>query len=479
MLRRSHCNFVANKRSTADCVIIGSGVIGCCTALELSRNPEFHGKRILVVDMNKKAGSGTTSWSSGILRSFYTVPQSVRVSYESYWIWKTWNDFIELPASSPDASYAPARDVKGWICRSKSSSEFLDKFIDCANQYSIKYRELDLAETKKIADQNGWDISKTYKPRSFEDPDFATPDPNNKITGSVLVPETGYVADPLRATTTVHDACLRSGKVEFSFSSKVVAIGHSVSKTSGKVRVSSVTLASGEVIETDCVINCAGPYSSAIQKLAFGSNAPVKDDTTLTCRPLRVECAILDGPEGLDCEKDGIVSFDCDTGFYMKPEGRGRVLVGGLDLKGDVMDYVSTDELPSTEVGGANHLPGDPAMLSCYRYALRVPSAKIPGTRNQIRGYTSSYDVTEDWSPIVDRTLIEGYYTNVGTSGNCFKTAPILGRLMSKIVTTPLSQDLSTAHLDLTLGGTKDNKLPLNCYKRDRNAFDIFGGVIG
>src|SRR3989338_3241820 len=105
MLRRSHHNFTT-KRS-ADCVIIGSGVIGCCTALELSRNPDFQNKRILVVDMNKKAGSGTTSWSSGIIRSFYTVNQSVRVAYESYWIWKNWNDFIELPASSAAASYVP------------------------------------------------------------------------------------------------------------------------------------------------------------------------------------------------------------------------------------------------------------------------------------------------------------------------------------------------------------------------------------
>ncbi len=476
MLRRSQPSLT---RKSADCVIIGAGVIGCCTALELSRNPDFQNKKILVIDMNPKASMGTTSWSSGIIRTFYTVPQSVRVSYESYWIWRNWNDFIELPSSSQSQSqYAPMRNVKGWICRSKASAEFLDKFKDCATQYSIAFQELDLAETKKIADQNGWDISRTFKPRHFEDPDFATPDPDNQITGSVLVPETGYVADPSLATTTVHDACVRSGKVDFSFKSKVVSIERSENKATGKIGVKSVTLANGDVIDTNIVINCAGPYSSAIQKLAF-SNAPVKDDTTLTCRPLRVECAILDGPEGLDCEKDGIVSFDCDTGFYMKPEGRSRVLVGGLDLKGDVMDYISTDELPSTELGGSNHAPGEPAMLSCYRYALRVPSAKLPSGRNQLRGYTSSYDVTEDWSPILDRTTIEGYYTNVGTSGNCFKTAPILGRLMSKIVTTPLDQDLSSVSLDLVLGGTKDNKLPLDCYHRRRNAFDIFGGVIG
>jgi sarcosine oxidase subunit beta len=51
------------------------------------------------------------------------------------------------------------------------------------------------------------------------------------------------------------------------------------------------------------------------------------------------------------------------------------------------------------------------------------------------RGLASLYDVTvQDWYPIVDRTDLPGYYVCIGTSGSSFKTAPVLGQLMARIV---------------------------------------------
>jgi sarcosine oxidase subunit beta len=51
------------------------------------------------------------------------------------------------------------------------------------------------------------------------------------------------------------------------------------------------------------------------------------------------------------------------------------------------------------------------------------------------RGVAALYDVTvRDWYPIADRTDLPGYYVCIGTSGSSFKTAPVLGRLMSEII---------------------------------------------
>ncbi|MCS5678476.1 MAG: FAD-binding oxidoreductase, partial [Acidimicrobiales bacterium] len=45
-----------------------------------------------------------------------------------------------------------------------------------------------------------------------------------------------------------------------------------------------------------------------------------------------------------------------------------------------------------------------------------------------------AYDVTPDWLPIYDRTSMEGYYVAIGTSGNQFKNAPLIGQAMRDLV---------------------------------------------
>ena len=45
------------------------------------------------------------------------------------------------------------------------------------------------------------------------------------------------------------------------------------------------------------------------------------------------------------------------------------------------------------------------------------------------------YDVTDDWIPVYDRTSLRGYYVAIGTSGNQFKNAPVIGQLMAAIIT--------------------------------------------
>jgi glycine/D-amino acid oxidase-like deaminating enzyme len=44
------------------------------------------------------------------------------------------------------------------------------------------------------------------------------------------------------------------------------------------------------------------------------------------------------------------------------------------------------------------------------------------------------YDVAQDWTPIYDRTELDGFYVAMGTSGNQFKNAPLVGRFLATLI---------------------------------------------
>lgn len=42
--------------------------------------------------------------------------------------------------------------------------------------------------------------------------------------------------------------------------------------------------------------------------------------------------------------------------------------------------------------------------------------------------------IPQDWTPIYDRTELPGFYVAMGTSGNQFKNAPVVGRMMATLI---------------------------------------------
>ncbi|MGZ4674308.1 MAG: FAD-dependent oxidoreductase, partial [Ilumatobacteraceae bacterium] len=65
------------------------------------------------------------------------------------------------------------------------------------------------------------------------------------------------------------------------------------------------------------------------------------------------------------------------------------------------------------------------------RVARRLPDIGVP-----IRptGVAALYDVSSDWVPIYDRSDVNGFYLAIGTSGNQFKNAPMVGPIMADII---------------------------------------------
>ena len=58
----------------------------------------------------------------------------------------------------------------------------------------------------------------------------------------------------------------------------------------------------------------------------------------------------------------------------------------------------------------------------------------IIGRAEHREGCCRAYDVSDDWIPIYDKSCKPGYYMAIGTSGNQFKNAPVVGEFMAKLI---------------------------------------------
>ena len=72
---------------TYDAIIVGAGIIGCAIAFEMSKS----GKKVLCIEKNAAAGSGSTSNSCAIIRTHYSTLYGAALAKSNYFFWE--NDF--------------------------------------------------------------------------------------------------------------------------------------------------------------------------------------------------------------------------------------------------------------------------------------------------------------------------------------------------------------------------------------------------
>ena len=75
-----------------DAIIVGAGIIGCCTAFELAKK----GYRTLNVDKLASAGAGSTANSCAVIRVHYSTLDGTALAYESYHYWDAWQDYLGI-----------------------------------------------------------------------------------------------------------------------------------------------------------------------------------------------------------------------------------------------------------------------------------------------------------------------------------------------------------------------------------------------
>ena len=384
-----------------DAIIIGSGIIGCCIGFELAKK----GHQTLNIDKLDAAGYGSTSNSCAIIRLHYSTPEGVAIARESYYYWLDWEKYLEVPDDRGIAKYVNT----GCLVTKTEKNKYLKYVMASLDELGVEYEDLVPSEIK--AKFPFIDTRRYGPPVLSDNPRFAHPT-GGEIKGAIYVPESGYISDPQISTHNVQVAAEAKGG-DFLFNAEVVEIRKK------KGRVTGVTLSDGTEYDSPIVVNVAGPHSFIINRMA-GVEAGMKIKT----RPLRQEVAHVPAPEGVDYEANGAFISDGDIGCYSRPEVGNHVLIGSEDPECDPLEWVDDPD-------NYNKTLTNQWTTMVMREAQRVQDLPIP---NQMQGVVDLYDCTDDWIPIYDKSDLPGFYMAVGTSGNQYKNAPVVGKMMSELI---------------------------------------------
>ena len=419
---------------TYDAIIIGAGIIGCCTSFELAKK----GRRTLNVDRKPAAGHGSTANSCAIIRMHYSTPDGVAMAREGYYYWRNWPAYLENEDPSGLAAYVNT----GSLITKTPRNKYLRNVKASLRELGVAFEELDAQDIKRRFPF--LDTRKFGPPKLSTEPGFGRPTAA-AIEGALFVPESGYINDPILSTHNVQVAAEAKG-AEFRFNAEVVEILTRDGHTAG------VALKDGTRIGAPVVINVAGPHSFVINRLAG-----VEEGMKIKTRPLRQEVAHVPAPEGLDYEKVGMLVSDGDIGCYSRPESGNNVLIGSEDPDCDPLEWIENPD-------DFNPNFTEQWRTQVMREAQRIINLPIP---NDMQGIVDLYDCSDDWLPIYDKSDLPGFYMAVGTSGNQYKNAPVAGALMADLIEkveaghdhdrNPLQYRLR--HLDRTLNVASFSRL--------------------
>lgn len=382
---------------TADVIVIGAGVVGASTALELSRA----GHSVLVVDKAGGAGFGSTSASSAVVRFNFSTWDAMAAAWESKFRWEEWADYLELGRNVELAKFV------------RRGLAFIDVDIMPRERQAEMFERggvpFEVWGPQELAKRcPGIDVGRYWPPKAVTSDEFF--EAARGTVGAIYTPDAGYVNDPQLAAANLAEAARRSG-TQFLFRETVTAIA----KVGEAWRVS---LSLGGDLQAPIVVNAAGPWSTKVNRLAG-----VGGEFTIDVSPLRQEVHHIPAPRHLG--DDFPLVADADLGIYMRPDAGGHLLIGGTEPECDPLEWIDDPDVadlrPTQERFEAQ----------VYRGARRLPELTVP---NRPSGIAGVYDAANDWTPIYDRTAEEGFFVAMGTSGNQFKNAPLIGSLMRTII---------------------------------------------
>ena len=385
-----------------DAIIIGAGIIGAPIAYELAKM----GYKTLNIDKLAEAGSGSTGASCAIVRAHYSTEDGVAMAYEGFKYWQDWENYLEGVKDEKGL----ARFMNTGSILLKSRGHDWEKVVKHYRAVGVDFEEWSIEKLKEMVPV--YDTHEHWPVRRPEDPAFFE-EPTKMLEGAVFCPGGGYVNDPQLSTHNVQRAAEAKGG-EFLFNTAVVQI------RSENNRVLGVTLEDGTQIDAPVVVNAAGPHSYLINQMAEG----VYESCNIKTKALRHEVHHVPSPEGYDYLNSGYHTSDGDLGCYYRPEVGNTFLVGSEDPDCDPKEFVDPDNFN-------RDLTEAQWRAQVYRLAKRVTDLPIP---NQPRGVCDLYDCSDDWIPIYDKSDMEGFYMAIGTSGNQYKNALVVGAMMADLI---------------------------------------------
>jgi len=387
--------------TTADAIVVGAGVLGASIAFELAKL----GLRVAMVDKEGAPGHGSTSASSAIIRFNYSTFDGVATSWEAKHYWESWSDHLGRMDGHELASFQRT----GMVVLDTPIAP-RERVMALFKKVGVAYEEWDAASLRtRVA---GIDTGAYWPPKSIDDDEFFRE--ATEELGGLFMPDAGFINDPQLAAHNLTTAAQNRGAT--------LMVNHTVTEVIRRSdRVAGVGLSNGDAIEAPIVVNAGGPWSGRINRMAG-----VGAEFTIGVRPLRQEVHYLQAPPGFNIGGEfGPSIADMDLGTYMRPAPGDKIMVGGTEPECDVLEWIEDPDESNSSV-----------TASCFerqvtRAARRLSTLAVPVTPKGVAGV---YDASDDWLPIYDRTDLAGFYVAMGTSGNQFKNAPLVGRFLALLI---------------------------------------------
>ncbi|MBO9646122.1 MAG: FAD-binding oxidoreductase [Pseudacidovorax sp.] len=355
-----------------DAIVVGAGVIGSSVAYHLAR---LGCTKVLVLDRTQ-IGAGTTSQSSGILRTHYSVIQNVRLAQAS---WRVFNDFAAY-LEDDEASAGMVRS--GYLIAAPEGDKLspLRAALEAQRAQGIDVQFLDPQQASSLLP-----IAR------FDDAALIGFEPDAGFADAYLV-ATGFA----RAARRLGVKIMEGVEVE-----RLLVEGG---------RVVGVQTSQGR-FDAPLVVSAQNIWATDIERWT-GIASPVK--------PERHAVLALEGPQAYTFKMPVYKDLGSPGMLYCRSYGGNQMLVSegivGETLnapdneQGDIsMDYM-------VEVGA--------------QVADRFPSYETAGVASS---WTGVYDVTPDWNPVLGRLEdVAGLIVGYGFSGHGFKLSPAVGKVLAQ-----------------------------------------------
>ncbi|MBA2965032.1 MULTISPECIES: NAD(P)/FAD-dependent oxidoreductase [Ramlibacter] len=356
-----------------DVIVIGGGVIGSSVAFHLAR---FGAKRVLLLE-RETVGSGTSSQSSGILRTHYSVKENVELARRS---WDVFKDFAAY-VGDDDASCGLVQC--GYLICS-GDDEKLEPL-----RASLRQQEAQGIPLKYLTKQ---EASQLLPIASFDDAALIGYEPEAGFGDAYMV-ATSFAKAARHGGVTVREGVTVQRLVIEG--SRVVGVSTSVGD-----------FACGTLVSTQ---NIWTPQMGTW----VGRDMPVVPERHAV---LALECTSAPYTSAMPVFKD----LSSPGMLYYRSYGGKQMLVS---------EGLVGERLPSTDTEQGD-VPLDYVAEVGAQVAARFPAYDAAGLASS---WTGVYDVTPDWNPVLGRLPgVDGLVMGYGFSGHGFKLSPTVGRVLAQ-----------------------------------------------
>ncbi|MCX7211791.1 MAG: FAD-binding oxidoreductase [Burkholderiales bacterium] len=355
-----------------DIIVIGAGAIGCSAAWHAR---SLGAKKVLLIDRGGIA-EGTSSQSSSILRTHYSVRENVELARRSWSVFTKFGEYLDDPQAECGLNrcgylVVAADDERGEAVRASLAQQ---------RTMGIEANEIDAKQAREIL-------------------------PLLNTDGLAIFghePEAGY-ADAYLTATAFARAARRLG-VEVRQGEAVESLITEGSRVTG-IRTKAGTYTAAMVI---CVANV---WTNRLIESSIGVSIPLVAE--------RHEVVAFEAPQPYLPSYPVLKDMASESMVYARCYGRSQLLAS----PGLVGHATDPDERQAD-------VPLDIIATLGEQVAARLSSFDQAGVAST---WTGLYDVTPDWNPVLGPLPgWQGLQVGFGFSGHGFKLSPAIGRLLAQ-----------------------------------------------